>query len=610
MTDRLLYKTQVVDGDSGLPVYVFDTSFVPSSILKNECDESQMAKFTSDLWRNLPDQSDYCLAFFTTAFSRYDTSKGLQIKLPMNFVKFFQSIPPAKRDHALKLYVVHGNWFTKSFIELFKTIWHFGKEIVHCENLAALADNLDITGIPVSLMTYMVDRSVYGSKSLPTPRDAPQIFGTPCIPENELAFKQFSRIYDNIMAYLKTPKLNFDLTKDEWQMVMRINYLDDETHLTVSILSNCIKRNQRVFLSDFSFLEHYIVLMKFIYKMNASQDPLIPAQILTIDPVFDFDDVDSLDGMLNDILIFKHPKRVNGNLVNGQYDNAYVIIKTFKFFHALMLKLHNEIQQLGSVHRNMKRSRDRQTLRLILAYTKVLYNESGDDDETAFDNLFKFISGVLNHYDEMKVFGTDYNVEAFNDYITLPDYIAFESFKTNILEMPSKQDEEETAEETQPAEEEEIKIYEDTTIAEPDPVSSQTGPDQLAQDIGSLELEMPKVRSPKRRPQTSKRRPRPLSMAIKQNIIEEEHPEWEKARESLRRCTHLLEKENVSDEPAVPSKPSCIVNGNLVRYTAKDIQVQQEREQREQKRSQRNVSIRGRKVSELAHIYELHNDFI
>lgn len=448
-SERLLYRAKMQDPASGLPIYVFDTTFLPVRLTEAGSSDISIRNFAAKLWEHIPTDTPFCLVFFTTVFSKYNLTSQDRLRLPFNLIKIFQVLTAEKRQMLSKVYMVHGNWLVKSFVELFRPLWGTSHVIVHCKNLKQLSENMDITAMPISLLTYVVDRAVYKNRAL-SPRmmrKMPILYGTPLIAANGFAFRQFSRIYNNLMAYLKTPKLNFKLSRDEWQMVMRINYLDDETRLTISILSGCIKRNQCVFMSDFSFLEHYIILMKFIYKLSESYEPILPLSAV-INTSCDWDNAEELNTVFNNLLVYQHGSTDTGSTDRDAsnpplYDNSYILIKLFKFFHTLLEKLNDEVDVFEDYKEFPENVKRRQILRLILAFTKVLYDDDPDLEDaegSGFDALFKFVYAVMRHYTRLRVFGTSATLEEFNNYITVEDSIGFGRFKDRVLAALEKRD--------------------------------------------------------------------------------------------------------------------------------------------------------------------------
>lgn len=407
-----------------------DTGFIPLYITKAEYSELDFKRFTTKLWKGLPTDKPYSLILFTTAFNNVHLPSKDRVRLPLTFMKLFQMIPESQRDLLTKLYIVHGSWLVKSFVEVFRKLWSQNRQIIHCRNLVDLSHYVDITKIPISLMTYIVDRTVFGGKTV-SDKKYP-LYGMPLLVENELPFRQFARIYNNMMSYLKNPNLNFKLSESEWQMTLRINYLDEDTRLTVSILNGCMKRDQAIYLCDFSFLEHYIILMKFLYRVSESVEPLIAIETLPSDN--DWDDVDQFNAQFNNLLIFQHARRTKDGPTSGQYDYSYILIKVLKLFHTLLEKLSNEVETFEGYDKDPGGVTRRQVLRLILAYTKVLYeSEAKNADEEGFDRLFKFIHATMRHYNQIRVFGTETKLEDFNNYITREDFYGFDKFKHKVL---------------------------------------------------------------------------------------------------------------------------------------------------------------------------------
>jgi len=449
-SERLLYQAKMQDPASGLPIYVFDTTFLPIRLIEAGSTDANIRNFTTELWEQIPSKVPFCLVFFTTVFSKFDLSSKDRLQLPLNMIKIFKVLPVEKREMLSKVYMVHGNWLVKSFMELFMPLLGTNRMIVHCKNLKQLSEHMDITAMPISMLTYVVDRAVYKNKAI-SPRlmrQMPVLYGTPLIAANGFAFRQFSRIYNNLMAYLKTPKLNFKLSKEEWQMVMRINYLDDETRLTVSIMNGCLKRNQCVYMSDFSFLEHYIILMKFVYKLSDSYDPILPLSAV-VNTGCDWDNAEELNVVFNNLLVYQHQatNTAQDSDIPSQYDNSYILIKLFKFFHTLLEKLNNEVDVFDDYKKYPGNVKRRQILRLILAFTKVLYDDDPDLEDldgSGFDALFKFVYAVMRHYSRVRVFGTSATLEEFNNYITVEDSIGFGRFKDRVLAALEQHDDQST----------------------------------------------------------------------------------------------------------------------------------------------------------------------
>ncbi|GMG56451.1 unnamed protein product [Ambrosiozyma monospora] len=440
---RLFFKTATVDPQSELPLYVFDTSFLPKQIIENNSPEENITQLTTPILSALPDEN-YCLILLTSGLCDFTSAGTKDFKLPLNLIKFFKLIPPEKKSSLVKLYVVHGNWIVKYVSEVFKSFMNLGKDIIHCENLTKLSQYVDIVTIPISISNYVIDQCVFHNEKLIINRHFPSIYGLPLNTANQLSLRQFSKIYNNIMGFLNTPELETKLTQSDWQMIIKCGDLNVETQLNVRILSDCLKRDQALCLSDFSFLEHYIILSKFISRLSESSQPMFPISLFS-EQSYNFDDPSVLTSIFNSVLNFEYHVDTphNDSQLFAQhnneitiYDNGYMLIKIFKLFYSLVKKLSNEIQVIEPNAKNLDKVQERQNLRIILSFTKLLYNEDAsmadedeEDDDIKFDHMFKFIHSMLINFESITIFNSKVKLVDFDFHIDASDLSEFEKLK-------------------------------------------------------------------------------------------------------------------------------------------------------------------------------------
>lgn len=524
--DRCYYRTSTVDPETSLPLYVLDSTFIPSSIFNGSTSTSdidsqpKLRNFVNRILEKLP-QEDHALVFFTNGFyqsslvqhqqrdtspdnthssasvptsSITNSSEQSSFKLPLNIIKILKLIPPESKKHLSKIYIVHSTWLLKSIVDLFTKFYSFNSTnhpvIINCNNLTTLSHYVDITKLLISLHTYMIDKIQYKNNKIVMTRHFTAIYGRPLTlyslhnlassSSSIFPLNQFARIFNNLIAYLSNKDLDTQLSVTDWTTIIRCSALSNETKISIDILSDCLKRDQLIVLADFSFLEHYMIIVKFILKLSNSKSPLIPLEVLISHRAgpsqIDFKDVEQVNYFMNEVLTFRHPLIDLSNHSNASssglqtpptsagtaepssleenygkseidsYDNSYILIKLFKLFRYLLNKLEREACILEPHAKNKTKSVERQTLRLILAFTKILYadnqenssplsssQEDLDYDDIGFDNLFKLLRSIMQYFDKLTILGTSYTLDDFNNHISFDDFLAFEAFKNKQL---------------------------------------------------------------------------------------------------------------------------------------------------------------------------------
>ncbi|GME92169.1 unnamed protein product [Ambrosiozyma monospora] len=157
---------------------------------------------------------------------------------------------------------------------------------------------------------------------------------------------------------------------------------------------------------------------------------------------YNFDDLSVLTSIFNSALNFEYhvdtphndsdlfAQHTNESTV---YDNGYMLIKIFKLFYSLVKKLSNEIQVIEPNAKNLEKVQERQNLRIILSFTKLLYNEDAsmveDDDDIKFDHMFKFIHSMLINFESVTIFNSKVKLVDFDSHIDASDLSEFEKLK-------------------------------------------------------------------------------------------------------------------------------------------------------------------------------------
>ncbi|GMF07121.1 unnamed protein product [[Candida] boidinii] len=454
-----------------------NTPSIQNSSSNNEINDSNSS--THDQLSSTPISSLPSTAAATASSSFMKPPNSQIINLPRRLLKLLKIIPQEKKNLLTKLYVVHGNWLIKSIMEIYKTFWNISnkkREIIHCENLTKLAQFFNITNIPISLTNYIYDKFLFDNLKIIINDKIfiPQrIFGSPLILSNIYSLKHFINIYNNLIAFLTTPELETEFRLKDWTTILKGN-LNNETQITVDILSECLTRNQLLYLQDYSFLEHYIILSRFITALSDFNQPIFPINVLS-NKNLDLDDISTLNKILNDFINYQHkydvsttqnyqqqnykpitpsassssassskspspyvsPKASNDDLLKSistkyeYYDNGYLIIKILRLFYQLKLKLNKEYQILEPNSKNLEKINERQQLRLVLSFTKILYNEDEISNlDIGFDNLFKFLNNILSNWDKLLIFNK-IKLNDFSRLINLNDLNDFQSLKKN-----------------------------------------------------------------------------------------------------------------------------------------------------------------------------------
>ncbi|ANZ78100.1 BA75_04443T0 [Komagataella pastoris] len=412
--DRIFYATNVNDGVDGPDIYAFDSTSIPKRILDNwiqgDSDEETNA-FLSQLMAYIPENCPFSLLVFSAGLHQsyndliemeYESHVNDKFKLykrqlspilPVRLFKLFKLVPENKKNQLKRVYIIHETWLTKNIFDIWKT----DIEFVHIENLSQLAQyDLDISKIVISLPNYIIDRHITESSRINVLNKLESIgFSAPLIADENDSLRYFSKIYNNMIAFLTNPELSITFTNKDWAQIVNPEGLLPKTFVNIEVLYHAIRRNQCLDLRDWSFVEHYLILSNFIIQLSNKSHPLIPVDVLL--EYTSIHTIDELNSVLHRVLIYRHESPISGT----QYNNKYLLIKVLNLLHYLTLKLEQDLNHVNtSICRKTR-------LKLFLSFTKVFYNEKGceteNDFDQAFDNMFKFISNLLQNWDHILI---------------------------------------------------------------------------------------------------------------------------------------------------------------------------------------------------------------
>lgn len=238
--DRIFYKSPVSDAYTGYPIYIFDTSYLPSP------EEVDYNLFLPSLMVLLPEEA-YVVVVFNGGLNKINWVWG---------IKFLRSflVPDSKNVRSVdKLHMViavHESWFVRSLSQIF-TNFAFSKWanlnflsdsrkknlLVSCATLSDLHLYVDITTLKLSLNVYVHDTQIAGPDTgfLSAVPPAVSPLTTFNCDEFPLFYYNFYQIFHIVNTYAANVELLFHRPGNK---------------LHTAILYNCMLRNQRVWIND------------------------------------------------------------------------------------------------------------------------------------------------------------------------------------------------------------------------------------------------------------------------------------------------------------------------------------------------------------------------
>lgn len=106
--ERIFYKTNLCDPSTQLPIFIFDTSYLPST------EVISYDEFIPTLMKHLP-KENYVLVMFSCGLNKISWIWGIK------FLKSFLTDNNENHlDRLAKIISVHDSWFVKSITQIFK----------------------------------------------------------------------------------------------------------------------------------------------------------------------------------------------------------------------------------------------------------------------------------------------------------------------------------------------------------------------------------------------------------------------------------------------------------------------------------------------------------
>lgn len=343
--ERIFYKSDLIDEPSNVPVYIFDSSFLPSPEVIN------YDEFIMTLMTMLP-KEPYTLVMFCTGLNRISWIWG---------IKFLKKFLLDEKDlqNINKIFSVHEGWFIKTLTSIL-TNYHFTKRninminkllenlvsiqnnhqgsdstnilknrnlIINCSSLVELNDYVDITKLKISLNVFKHDY---------------QLENTPPLIENPFSSVNFFPENNNyphpesLTSSSPLPSLSKKLKYHIYQNFNIINNYGDKVELLFhrpgnkinsEIFINCIKRDQLLWINDWDL---YCIATSF-KKLIAELPTLIP--------------IDSIELPIRDETMLSNFYKIVNRLSK---DLQIILVNVFHLFYKLTVscdttKLHSRL---------------------------------------------------------------------------------------------------------------------------------------------------------------------------------------------------------------------------------------------------------------------------
>ncbi|GEQ72038.1 hypothetical protein JCM33374_g5724 [Metschnikowia sp. JCM 33374] len=243
--ERIFYQTDLIDAYSGYPIYIFDTSYLPSP------EDVNYDFFIPTLMKWLP-KKPYMVILFSCGLNKISWVWGISF-LKAFFSQSSSGVSNAENLH--KIIAVHESWFVKSVSQIFtnflvskKTLANFNNLLsslkisndllISCNSLSDLSNYVDVTNLKISLNIYRHDYQITLSPeiSLHCPYNPTIKSSTGFSPKTDpLFYHHFYQIFNIVDLYADQVELLFHRPGKK---------------LNTEILFHCLKRNQVIWIND------------------------------------------------------------------------------------------------------------------------------------------------------------------------------------------------------------------------------------------------------------------------------------------------------------------------------------------------------------------------
>lgn len=286
--DGIFYKSDIVDAYSGAPVYVFDTSYLPST------DDIDYDLFIPTMMLSLPSHP-YQVIMFSGGLNRILWIWGVK------FLKSFLADHDRNVENLRKVIAVHESWFVRSITQLLTT-FSFSKTtlaklnllfdskksgkslLTSCDDLSDLSNYVDVSRLKLSLNIYKHDAQVTMSTSIAMSFATEPLISANtrfCAKSDPVFYHHFYQLFNIVDMYAPNVELLFHKPGNR---------------LNTDILFNCMLRNQLLSINDWDL---YCIASCFKKILMEVAFPLIPVDLLSL-PMRD--DLDYLLVVFNHIL--------------------------------------------------------------------------------------------------------------------------------------------------------------------------------------------------------------------------------------------------------------------------------------------------------------------
>ncbi|KAK6203215.1 divergent CRAL/TRIO domain-containing protein [Scheffersomyces amazonensis] len=275
--ERIFYNSDVVDIGTKLPVYIFDTSYLPST------DVIDYDEFIPTLMSFVP-QHPYVLIMFNCGLNKISWIWGIK------FLKSFLADNQVNLQNLRKIITVHDSWFIKSITQILSTtkvnLSNFSKFIdyftlesdsidienlgqnsfmIHSKTLSQLSHYIDITQLKISLNIYKHDLQVESEIQL-SKRYIPLLNPLTNFnySKNPIFYQHFYQIFNIINLYSTKTELIFHKPGNK---------------LNTDVLFNCINRNQLIWINDWDLYGIATTFKKILMELP---HPIIPTNLIPL----------------------------------------------------------------------------------------------------------------------------------------------------------------------------------------------------------------------------------------------------------------------------------------------------------------------------------------
>lgn len=357
--DRIFFKSDIVDAYSGLPIYVFDTSYLPSP------DIIDYDQFIPTLMSILP-ESKYILVMFSCGLNKISWLYGVK------FLKSFLSPGDGNLDNLHKIIAVHESWFVKSISQILTnfslskrhvnklnvlldiTSYRLGL-LISCGSISDLSNYVDVQKLKISLNVYKHDAEITMSPRIELLCPSRSIISssTTLSPHCSLFYHHFYQIFQIV---------------DNYGTRAEALFLRPGNRLNTEILFYCILRNQFIWINDWDL--HCIASC---FKRLLKEVP---------NPLFAVDDITlPMNDDLNYTLV------VFNKIMAIDYDNSQVLFQLLHLCHRMIENSH--VTKHNAVS-------------LAKSFASVITHENKLKQNSDRNSIaIRFIKNVLNHWDRI-----------------------------------------------------------------------------------------------------------------------------------------------------------------------------------------------------------------